>query len=138
MLSRVLLIALVLSWLPVAAVHAEEQRVLLDMRVRMLPTEPTGQCFYAEAGAVTVDAVTSGENQWPIHFALSGTPNTSTPLLLVLGPDPVTATARIEAGVWCYRLMHLGGQRLDLPASQIPRWEQPVDLRLTWAPVPAA
>jgi hypothetical protein len=107
---------------------------LLDATVRVVPGITEGQCVWIEAGTVTVTARQVGANQWPVTFnLLPDTGPASTMLTLgVNSTEPQSVSQRVDTGWRCYRLHHVQETRID-PVLW-PRWEQAIELRLSWAP----
>ena len=64
-----LVVAVLLALVPGAA-YAQEGHTLVDATVRVLPGLRLSTCLWLEAGTVTVEARMTGDNQWPIDFAL--------------------------------------------------------------------
>lgn len=129
------IVAALLLLLLVTPVRAEGEHVLVDLRARILPGEADGHCFYVDEGAITLEAATVGDNQWPVQFVLSRPVNSPSSMILDIGTAPITASQRFEAGLWCYALIHKapapGG---EMRPDTFRRWEQAVDVRLTWTP----
>ena len=131
------LLALLMLLLAVAPAHAQTGKVLLDMTIDVLPGVPSGHCLYADAGRFLVEARLLGDNRRPIRFSL-GPVNAPSNLDAVFStPDPSSAWAAVEGGVYCYALVNEAAVPDDRGGpDRAPEWEQPIAIRLIWLPVP--
>jgi hypothetical protein len=130
------LVALLALLLIATPAHAQTGKLLLDMTIQTAPGIPSGHCLPASAGRLIVEARLTGETRASVRFSLGPAADASRILdLQVKTVEPVTGTAPVQDGVYCYTLVNeamAGGQ--DAPGQASPQ-DQPIVVRLIWLPM---
>src|SRR5205814_17054 len=98
-------IALIVTVLLVMPVHADDERVLVDLIARLQPTDDDGHCMLLKPGHLTAQLQLIGSPALPIRFLLGIAQDVDAERIsMTVESTPTASSIPVEAGIYCYSL----------------------------------
>jgi hypothetical protein len=128
-------VALIVTLLSVTPIYAEDERVLVDLVVRMQPNDYDGHCMRLEPGRLQATLQLVGRPVLPVRFLLGIAQDTDAERIrTTVEPDPITYSIPVDAGIYCYSLHDEWVGQERTAGSDETTYTQLVALRLVWSP----